>query len=70
MYNIGGSAASAIYIHALNDAMNPVDTRLTHIEITNSEFSNNGSTSGQGVALIIFPESSDLYNILLEGNVF
>ena len=41
-----------------------------HIKIKNSEFNNNGSTYGAAVMYIEFPDPSDLYNIMLEGNVF
>ena len=51
-YNIGGSKASEILIHAIATELKPDDTGLMHISIKNSEFENNGSTSGAGVMRI------------------
>ena len=69
-YNIGGRCASAICIYAFDENINPEDTGLMHISIKNSEFENNGSTSGAGVMRILFPDPSDLYSIMLKGNTF
>ena len=38
--------------------------------ITNCEFFGNGSLSSVAVIHVFFPDGFDIYNILLEGNVF